>query len=202
LTEIYISEIEDLVKKVTGADRVIAFGPTLRQATPRPGSEYQPPGSDVHIDYTTNRSERLAASLVAGSKDLEYQYSKFMCINLWRAISPAPQDWPLAICDARSVQPREGTPNLMIRCEKIPDLDSLGPIEDEESLPAAFLFEYSEGHRWWYFSDMNKDELLLFKLFDSVKEQGRCPHAAFHDERRKDAVPRESVEIRTVAYFK
>jgi hypothetical protein len=51
------------------------------------------------------------------------------------------------MCDARSIDPKEGTPNLMIRCEKIPDVESLGPIEDEDKLPAAFLFEYLDGNR-------------------------------------------------------
>ena len=202
LNEVYIPEIRDLVQKLTGADKVIAFGPTLRQTKPSPGSEYQPPGTDVHVDYTSVRSHSLAKNLIASSDEPNYQYSKFVCINLWRAISTPPQDWPLAVCDAQSVDPKEGTPNLMIRCDKLPDLDSLGPIENEEALPAAFLFEYSEDHRWYYYSDMKEDELLVFKLFDSENPSGRCPHAAFFDGTRKDANPRESVEIRTVAYFK
>jgi hypothetical protein len=201
LTEIYIAEIRDLLRGILGADKVIAFGPTLRQTKPVPGSEYQPPGIDVHIDYTSIRSHGLAKNLVAGSDDPIYQYSNFLCVNLWRAISPPPQDWPLAVCDAESVDPRDGTPNLMIRCDKIPDINTLGPIENEESYPAAFLFEHKEGQKWYYFSDMKDDELLLFKLFDSKKENGRCPHAAFFAG-REDAIPRESVEIRTVAYFK
>jgi hypothetical protein len=202
LNETYLSEIQSLVQKITGADKVIAFGPTLRKAQPTPGSDYQPPGADVHVDYTSSRSHKLAQNLVAASDHPTCQFSRFMCINLWRAISKPPQDWPLAVCDAQSVNPKEGTANLMIRCEKIPDLDSLGPIENEESLPAAFLFEYRDGHRWYYFSDMTNNELLVFKLFDSANDFGRCPHAAFFDRGRKDVEPRQSVEVRTVAYFK
>jgi hypothetical protein len=121
---------------------------------------------------------------------------------LWRAVSTPPQDWPLAVCDARSVNPSDGTPNAMIMVDKIPDLNTLGPLPDDSKRPEAFLFEYSPGHRWYYFSDMKKDELLVFKLFDSAKGQGRCPHASFFDEGRQDVVARESVEIRTVVYFK
>ena len=202
LEEVYISEIQELVQELTGADKVIAFGPTLRQTKPEPGSHYQPPGTDAHVDYTSSRSHSLAKNLIASSDDPNFQYSKFICINLWRAISAPPQDWPLAVCDALSVDPKEGTPNVMIRCEKLPDLDTLGPLEDEDSLPAAFLFQYSESHRWHYYSDMKDDELLVFKLYDSKNPIGRCPHAAFFDCSRKGAIPRESVEIRTVAYFK
>jgi hypothetical protein len=201
LNDIYIAEIREFLKDYLGADKVIAFGPTLRQTKPTPGSIYQPPGKDVHIDYTTTRSKSLAQNLLAGSDKPNFAYTRFMCINLWRAISAPPQDWPLAVCDAQTVNTGDGTANLMIRCEKRPDLDTLGPLEDEDKLPAADLFEYRKEHRWYYFSDMKKDELFVFKLFDSAKANGRCPHAAFFAD-KEDATPRESVEIRTVAYFK
>jgi hypothetical protein len=57
----------------------------------------------------------------------------------------------------------------MIRCEKIPNLDNLGPEEDEDKLPAEMTD---------HFSDMKEDELLLFKLFDNAKDTGDAymPH--------------------------
>lgn len=199
---VYVKEIEEWLKELTGADKVIAFGPTLRQTEPQPGTHYQPPGRDVHIDYKDDRSHRMAKTFITGSDEPDFQYSRFQCINLWRAISPPPQDWPLAICDAQSVAPDEGTQNLMIRVDKLPELDKLGPIDNEDSLPAAYLFTYKQGHRWYYFSDMKPNELLLFKLYDSANPHGRCPHAAFLDEGREGAIPRESVELRTILYFK
>lgn len=30
-----------------------------------------------------------------------FEYSRFMCINLWRVINDPPEDWPLAICVGR-----------------------------------------------------------------------------------------------------
>lgn len=49
---------------------------------------------------------------------------------------------------------------------------------------------------------MKSDELLVFKLFDSAQETGRRPHAAFLDEGREGTLPGDSLEIRSVAYFK
>jgi hypothetical protein len=206
---VYVDEVAELVKRLTGADKVIAFGPTLRNTHPTPNSDYQPPGIDVHVDYTTTRSHILARNLLANTKEFKYSgepdpeftYSRFLCINLWRAISPGSQDWPLAVCHSKSVQPDEGTPNVMVVCDTLPDMNNLGPLNDEEGLLAAFIFEYREGHRWYYFSDMTETELLAFKLFDSSDPQGRSPHAAFFDK-MEGTVPRESVEIRSVAYFK
>jgi hypothetical protein len=144
----------------------------------------------------------MAQNFLSNSDDPNLQYSRFQCINLWRAISSPPQDWPLAVCDAQTVDPTEGIPNAMIRVDTIPDLNNLGPLEEDPTRPEAFLFEYHPEYRWYYFSDMKDDELLVFKLFDSANEKGRCPHAAFHDEACFGAVSRESVEIRTILYFK
>jgi hypothetical protein len=202
VNDVYTSEIENFLKGATGADKVIAFGTVLRQTNPKHGSGYQPPANDVHVDYTTARAHDLAHTFLAKSDEPNLQYSRFQCINLWRAISPPSQDWPLTVCDARSVNPADGKPNAMLAVEKIPDLKNLDPLDDDPKRPEAFLFEYRPEFRWYYFSDMREDELLAFKLFDSAKGNGRCPHASFYDGGRQGAIPRESVEIRTVLYFK
>jgi hypothetical protein len=142
LDDIYISEIQDFLQQLTSADKVIAFGPTLRQTRPKHGSEYQPPGVDVHVDYTSSRSCNMAQNFLSNSDDPDFQYSRFQCINLWRAISSPPQDWPLAVCDAQTVDPTEGTPNAMIRVDTMPDLNNLGPLEDDPTRPEACLFYY------------------------------------------------------------
>ena len=198
---LYEDEINDLLKQLTGADKVITFGVVVRQTKPS-GSNYQPPAGDVHIDWTPNRAHSLAKELLAKSDDPEMKYSGFKCINLWRAISPAPQDYPLAVCDGRSLTTTASTANQMILVDKIPDFSKPEEMPDGPVVSEADLFPYSEDQRWYYFSDMKKDEILVFTLYDSEKhEKGRCPHTAFNAA-RKDAYPRESVEIRSVVYYK
>jgi hypothetical protein len=128
-----------------------------------------------------------------------------MCINLWRVINEPPQDWPLALCDGRSVGREDGVGNVMVRVDEIPDRETMLTMEipDEDQLPTAFLFLYNPEHRWYYYPDMTPDELLIFKLYDS-EETGawRVPHGSFHDTSRPDANVRESAEIRTVVYFR
>jgi hypothetical protein len=202
LNEVYIPEIVTFLKSVTGAHKVIFFepGPLLRHSNPQSEPTYRP-ARDVHVDLTSSRAHHLAQTLLANSDEPDLQYSRFQCINSWRTISRPPQDWPLAICDARSVESTEGIPNAIIRVDSIPDLKHLPPLENDPKKPEAFLFEYRQYHRWYYFADMNDDELLVFKLFDSAKEHGRCPHASFLDEGRHRVISRESVEVRTVLYF-
>ena len=91
----------------------------------------------------------------------------------------------------------------MIIVDKIRDVLPLVPLPAYNIEGANFV--YKPSHEWRYFSDMTKDEALVFKLYDSDCKKGftswRCPHTAFHDT-REGTVPRESVEVRTVCYFK
>jgi hypothetical protein len=75
-------------------------------------------------------------------------------------------------------------------------------IEDADSQPAGSVFEYRPGHRWWYFPSMWAGEVLLFKLHDSDHSVAwRAPHTAFRDVSAAGAFPRQSVELRSIAYF-
>jgi hypothetical protein len=74
---------------------------------------------------------------------------------------------------------------------------------DDEAESAASLFFYNPGHRWWYFPGMHAGEALLIKLHDTDRSVAwRAPHTSFRDDAAAGARPRESLELRTVAYFR
>jgi len=201
---IYSKESADLLKELTGADLVLDLGTTLRSAG-NPRGDIQPPGKEAHVDYNEASAQRLARRMLEENGMGDYRFCRFMAINLWRVISKPPQDWPLALCDGRSVGREDGVGNVMVRVDAIPDRETMLTmhIPDEDQLPTAFLFLHNPQHRWYYYPDMTPDELLVFKLYDS-EETGawRVPHGSFHDTTRPDANMRESAEIRTVAYFR
>jgi hypothetical protein len=68
----------------------------------------------------------------------------------------------------------------------------------------TFAITYNPAHRWYWFPGMRPDEALVFKTYESIK-QGRArwtAHTAFDDPTTPpDAPPRESIEIRTLAFF-
>ncbi len=129
-------------------------------------------------------------------------YKRAIVTSLWRAFSPPPQDWPLALLDYRSVSDDEGVVNLLLFVESLPGPDDVPDIEDPDSGPAGSVFEYQPGHRWWYFPSMRAGEVLLFKLHDTDHSVAwRAPHTAFHDASAAGAFPRQSVELRSIAYF-
>ena len=121
----------------------------------------------------------------------------------WRTFSDPPQDWPLALCDARSVGADEGTRNTLHIVDQIPDEQTmLRDMPDEDSLIAAAIFHYNPKHRWWYFSNMTRDEVVLLKFHDSDRSRAmRVPHTAFCDPTFANAKPRHSIECRSFAFF-
>jgi hypothetical protein len=91
----------------------------------------------------------------------------------------------------------------MFIVDRLPcEQEMLAEMPAESSAPAAAVFHFSPAHRWWYFSNMTRDEVLLFKFHDSDPTKAlRTPHTAFQDPSFADARIRESVEFRTIAYF-
>ncbi len=184
---LYYPEVEQLVREVTGATKVVAFEHDVRCAAKahRGISAVREPVKVVHDDYTEKSSpERVRLYLVDKAESL--LRSRYEVINVWRPIEGPVREAPLAICDARSIDP--------------PDL-----VPTEEGVKhEVYLFNFNPRHRWFYFSQMGKDESLLFKCFDSLCD-GRArltAHTAFDDPTTPaQARPRESIEVRTLAFF-
>lgn len=130
-------------------------------------------------------------------------FRRFVCSSFWRTFSAPPQDWPLALCDGNSISQDDGARNRLIFAEARPAAAQMtGPIPDEDALPAATIFHYSADQRWFYFPDMNRDEIVLLKFHDSDHNRAWfTAHTAFHDANRAGAVTRESIEFRTFAFW-
>jgi hypothetical protein len=202
LDEVYTPETLDLVRQVTGADQVISLGWMLRRTTAdRHGA--LPPAPDVHSDlYDTTIAHRYAGVHAKSKLPAPGTYRRAVWTSLWRAFSPPPQDWPLALCDYRTTDDSEGAPNLLFRVPELPAPDQVGAAPDADAESAASLFRYRQAHRWWYFPDMHPGEAILIKLHDTDHSIAwRTPHTSFHDTTPANPHPRESIEFRTVAYF-
>ena len=210
----YPAEVVSVIKNLTGADCVAPLGWMVRTSgdlskfqrqtvgyTHKGG--VQPPAGEAHVDMTPGRAEAMAKDIYDRFFPDGRPYHRFIASSLWRTFSLPPQDWPVAVCEGNSVGAEEGTPNTMFIVDRLPDRKTmLAEIPDEDKAMAADIFHYSPGHRWWYFSAMNRDEVLMFKFYDSDKTRAwRVPHTAFHDTSFPNANNRESIEFRTVAYF-
>ena len=212
---VYEREVEEHVRQLTGADKVVARGWMIRtsadlsQRAKAKAENYQhtggiqPPAGEAHIDLNTPTAQRMAEWTYKKQFPDGPGYKRFLISSYWRTFSPPPQDVPLALCDGRSSFGGEEKSNTLFIVDEFPEREALtAPVEGEENMIAATIPSYHPGHRWWYFSNMQHDDALLFKFHDSDHSRTwRCPHTAFHDPSFADARIRESIEVRTVAFW-
>jgi len=187
---VYYKETEELVKQTSGAQRVLVFDHTLRSAdaTTREEKNISGPVRNAHNDYTEWSGPQRVRDLLPNQAE-ELLKNRFAVVQTWRPINKPVQREPLAIADARSIGTRELIPSARIY-----------PDRRGEVYHSTFNPE----HRWYYFPNMQRNEAMVFKTFDSMKD-GRArwtAHCAFDDPTAPpDAPPRESVEMRTIAFF-
>jgi hypothetical protein len=183
----YYPQAAQIIRDLTGASDVIVFLDLIRSEVRGGGLE---PANNAHIDF--DEPSIHAWVRMQRPDDAERLLKKrILTINLWRGIRPV-ESMPLAVCDAASVSRGD-----LIRTV-------IGHKPGEEPSPfAGFNLAYNPAQRWFYFPDMQPDELLAFKLFDSEMDRPHLTaHTAFKDpESRPGAPPRLSHEVRTIAFI-
>jgi hypothetical protein len=198
----YAAQVGQVATRLSGADFVVPMGGMMR-ASDATSASVQPPAAEAHVDFTESCAARIAERLYRTARPAGSGYRRFIAFSLWRVLSAPPQDMPVALCEGGSVRDDEGTHNTKVDVSEIPTGEALfAPIEGEENMSAATIFHYSPAHRWWYFPDMEPEEVIFIKFYDSDHAKAwRCPHTAFRDNTRPDAHPRRSMEFRAIAYF-
>jgi hypothetical protein len=190
IKRVYYPEMEALIKAESGARRVVVFDHTLRTADDglRESRKIREVVRRVHNDYTEwSGPQRVRDLLPDEAEDLLKR--RFAIIQVWRPIRHPVETDPLAIADARSLS----TDDLVISERRYPN-----------RIGQTYAITYNPKHEWYWFPRMRRDEALVFKVFDSLKD-GRArwtAHTAFDDPTSPaNARPRESIEIRTLAFF-
>jgi hypothetical protein len=195
VARIHPQEIVRLVAELSGADRVVVGSPGVLRFSEKSADSGQlnnsRPARFIHIDISDPTARAFAER--SRPTDVSKPLCRFAHYNVWRVLSPPPQDVPLAVCDARSVSQED-----LLEADAVFDV----PGKPEWSFE-GLVVRYNPQHRWSYFSDMTRDEALVFKTNDSDSSQPHhVPHTAFNDPTCPDGVPpRASIEMRAVAYW-
>lgn len=183
----YYPEVEALVREATGASRVLIFDHTRRRDD---GSgSAKTPADRAHNDYTEWSAPQRVQDLLGEQEAHRLREVPFVQVNAWRPIRGPVRRSPLAVLDAATLDPAD-----------LIATDMVYPGRTGEIYHLAF----NPSQRWLYFPDMERDEILLIKGYDS-RTDGRArfvPHTAFQDPgTAADEPPRESIEVRTLAFF-
>lgn len=201
LSRVHREETERLIRELTNADRVVLASPAVRRGSHRaPGFSrltrdedlYNArPATFAHIDISAATAEALAGR--SRPDAARRRLRRVAHFNVWKVLSPPPQDLPLALCDSRTVSRED-----LLEADAVMDLPGR-----RESAYTGLVVRYNPRHRWLYFPDMSSDEVLVFKTYDSEPgEPSQVPHAAIQDPScPSDAPPRVSIEARAIAYW-
>jgi len=188
---VYIPEVVSLVKELTGADKVITFGTMIRSDAAN--RQHNLPAFGAHVDYG-DRTVRACAKEVLGEDEGErWLEGRYVLINVWRPITVVRRA-PFAVCDASTVAASD-----------LNDSEVRGGLGDPNR-PTLYGYSvsFNPNQRWYYVPQMRPEEVLVFKLYDSDASRVQwTAHSAFeHPHTAPDAPPRESIEIRTISFFK
>jgi hypothetical protein len=187
---VYYPEVERLLKRVTGVERVLIFDHVVRNPVLAERGEKgaRTPAKVVHNDYSVKSAPRRVRDHLPEEADRLLE-NRFAEINVWRAIRGPIESWPLALCDARSLRPSDVVPCDLVYRDRVGE---------------TYGFTYSPTHRWYYFPRMERNEAILLKCYDS-KDDGRArftAHTSFDDpDSPPNAAPRESIEVRALVFW-
>ena len=190
LKSVYYSEVIELVKRQSGAARVVVFDHTLRSGdeAEREAKKLRELVQSAHNDYTEWSGPQRVRDILPDEAEALLK-RRFAIIQVWRAINRPILANPLAMADARSVAMQD----LMIAERHHPG-----------RIGQTYRLKYNSAHEWVYFPQMRRDEAIVFKVYDSETD-GRArftPHTSFDDPSTPaDAPPRQSIEVRTLAFF-
>ena len=187
---VYYPEMENLVKAESGASRVVVFDHTLRTGDDamREQLKIREVVPRVHNDYTEWSAPQRVRDILPDEAD-ELLKRRFAIVQVWRPIRHPVESSPLAMCDARSIS----VDDLVISERRYPN-----------RVGQTYAIVYNPNHKWFWFPRMRRDEAIVFKVFDSSKDRRArwSAHTAFDDPTSPPgARPRESIEIRTLAFF-
>jgi hypothetical protein len=192
----YHADMAAFVRAQTGARDVVALrnGLFLRKQKKKQQEGERVASTFAHIDFSAQaaRDFVLVAMAWEGIQEID-PYSRLLVIQSWHVLTPPPQDFPLVFCDNTSVQRSD----LFF-------IDYIPPPGRVDIRTESHAVAYNPAHRWYYFSDMTPDEVILFKGFDSMADKyaGAPPHTSFKNVDAPATVgARASIEARFLCFF-
>ena len=186
---VYYREAEQILRRATGAEKVVIFDHTLRSSAEQRTEGTREPVLFVHNDQTAVSGPRRVRDHLPADEATARLQRRFAIINLWRPIGNPVETWPLAMIDGRTIAADDLIASDLIYRDKIGE---------------TYALTHRATHRWFYFPRLTPDEVVLLKIFDSAPDATvrLSAHTAFADPTsRADAPARRSIELRSLVFY-
>ena len=201
VAELYLPEVEAMIRdRLFPGRKLLAHQPpnVMRRGEGTATPQY---GLGVHSDHGTTADDFQHNVEAFTSPEIGAQWRAsfergevegFVSLDFWRTTNMAGplKHMPLALCDPTSIEAADIIPTA---------LEGIAP---GGGLTYHVSLARNEGQLWYYYPDMEPHEVLVFKLFQlmrNVEDQPwrACFHSAFEDPTAPaDAQPRQSCEHR------
>lgn len=187
---VYLKECEEFIKRETGATRVLPFDYVVRNSNRKVQKAGQSAGPihSAHNDHTLVSGPRRTRELLGeDAVNDEVLKHRFALMNVWRRWDGG-NDEPLAVCAYQTLD------------------------YSKDMVPTDLVYRHRTGEtysvrtnpkqRFYWFSDMTKDEGILLKIYDSEKSVARGSlHTGFKNPASISDPYRESMEVRCVVLW-
>ena len=183
---VYYEECKALACEISGAAHAFTFDHLIREPGKQTaGGGLQGRGGErvtgvergggyvggVHMDYTEHAhwTQYLALHGIREPQNAQ----RVVVFNFWRSLGDVVEDNPLAVCDARTVRETDLLETTIL------GYGHPGYSWHDIGV-AVYDVAAAPGQRWYYYSKMTRDEVLIMKSYDSTGVIGRAsPHASF-----------------------
>jgi hypothetical protein len=148
---------------------------------------HKQPSSIAHVDTTPAYVVEMLHTLnPADTSTLSKCH--YQSVNVWKPLRGPLCDWPLALCDPRSVDAS--------------DLRARDTVK-RESFIETYQVHYTPTQKWYYISDQMPEEAWLFLQADSSPAgMLGVPHTSFDNPFSTQLeIPRESIEVRALVFY-
>uniref|UniRef100_A0A0B7K1S1 Uncharacterized protein n=1 Tax=Bionectria ochroleuca TaxID=29856 RepID=A0A0B7K1S1_BIOOC len=131
IASVYLKELRELVKTVCMA----------KQAVPL----------DAEVNVTLDGTRRIIQKLYPTVSE-EILKSRIECVTVWKPLVGPVQDWPLAVCDAMTLDDADVVP---------------ADVVYQKVATENYLIHHNVNQKWYYMDRQEDHEALLFKAADS-----------------------------------
>jgi len=146
------------------------------------------PSGTIHNDYTEQSATQRVRDIFGADAE-RYLDRRFAIINTWRSAAGPVYRSPIALCDAQTLDCAD-----LIATER----------RARDRIGETYRVAFSARQEWYYYPQMQPDEVLIIKTYDSAND-GRAkftPHGAFENPAAApDAPARQSIESRAFVFF-